>query len=116
MQIKNYYTMKKHQYKITVNFNGNSDAITLAGFCADEQSEATMSRHLFNVCKQSNRQFTTTQHLITNVVLQWQNCFNVSATQMLQTATHIHQQTINKISLYKLQDAGVEKLLNTFQL
>lgn len=116
MVIRRFYSMAKQQYRITVSFNDNSDAITLAGFCADEQSEATMSRHLFNVCKQSNGQFMATQNLISNVLLQWQNYFNVSAMQILQAAAFMQQQTISKINLYKMQDAGAEKLINTFQL
>lgn len=108
--------MAKHQYRITVNFTDNGDAVTLAGFCADEQSEAIMSRHLLNVCRQSNGQFTATQHLVNDVVLQWQNYFNVSAMQLLQVAAHIQQQHICKINLYKMQDAGAEKLINTFRL
>lgn len=108
--------MARHQYKITVNFSDTADTVTLAGFCADEQSEATMSRHLFNVCKQSNGQFAITQHLVNNVMLQWQNYFNVSATQLLRVATHIQKQSICKINLYKMQEAGAEKLINTFKL
>lgn len=116
MMIKNFYKMAKQQYKITVNFNDSKEAVTLVGFSTDEQSEPTMSRHLFNVCKQSNGQFVITQHLINNVVLQWQNYFNVSAMQLLQTAAFMQQKTISKISLYKMQDTDSPKLINTFQL
>jgi hypothetical protein len=116
MVFKNYSPTARHHYKITVNFNDTADAVTLAGFCADEQNEAIMSRHLFNVCKQSNGQFATTQHLVYNAVQQWQNYFNVNTTQLLCVATHIQKQRICKMSLYKMQEAGTEKLINTFKL
>lgn len=108
--------MSNQEYIITASFTEAIGCIALAGFNADDQNESIMSRHLFNVCKQSNGQFLTTQHLINNVVQQWQNLFCVSAMQLLKTAPFTQQQTIQKINLYKMEYPNSAKLINTFKL
>lgn len=115
MNFKKYYPMAQQQYKISVNLKDNIDTITLVGFSADEESEQIICRHLYNMCKQSDGSFAATKNLLNATVVQWQNYFNVSAMQILQTATHINQQSINKVNLYKLQDFSTEKLINCIQ-
>ncbi|MFY7900442.1 MAG: hypothetical protein ACOVNY_09685, partial [Chitinophagaceae bacterium] len=73
---------QKHQeYRITAECNNNASLLTLAGFCADEQTENMLLRHLSNLCVQSDGSLTNTHTLLCKLVTQWQSAFDIPAIQ-----------------------------------
>lgn len=108
--------MATQQYIIKININNQIKPITIAGFSVDEQSEDTISRHLFNLCKQSNGNFNTTHHLLLNAIAQWQNCINLQSTQIMHYLPLQQSETIKNISLYKAQQPNCNQLINSFSL
>lgn len=99
------------QYTISIECSQTPTMISIAGFCAAEQTENIFCKHLSNLCLQSDGSFLCTQQLIVKLMTQWQQCFNMNATQTLQTASYIAAQNIQSVCLYKMLN-GKEKLIN----
>jgi hypothetical protein len=99
-------------YRIIVECSNNKLPITLAGFDAEEQTEALLCRHLSNLCLQSDGSFLCTQILVSKLMLQWQQSFSMNATQTLQVASGAEEQTVQSVCLYKTEQSGSEQLIN----
>lgn len=113
MNVSNFYIMPN--YKITIECGKQKESITIAGFLAEEQTEAMLCRHLSNLCLQSDGSFLCTQLLISKLMLQWQQSFKMNATQTLQVAAGVEEQNIESVCLYKTQESGKEQLINKIQ-
>jgi hypothetical protein len=94
-------------YKIVAVCNSNTQ-IPLAGFIATEQAEATVLRHLQNMCKQSNGSLLTVQQLLQPVLHLWANTLNIPAMQQLHT---IHDSD-KAMHLQALTVYAANKLIN----
>ncbi|MFY7965378.1 MAG: hypothetical protein ACOVO1_10805 [Chitinophagaceae bacterium] len=99
-------------YKIIVECSNNKLPITLAGFDAEEQTEALLCRHLSNLCLQSDGSFLCTQILVSKLMQQWQQSFSMNATQTLKVSGGSEEQTVQSVCLYKTKPSGIEQLIN----
>jgi hypothetical protein len=103
------------QYRIIVECSKGNAPVTIAGFMAEEQTEAMLCRHLSNLCLQSDGSFLCTQLLISKLMLQWQQSFKMNATQTLQLAAGVEEQNVQSVCLYKTKESGTEQLINKIQ-
>ncbi len=119
---KNQYIMihtilncgKKHQqYRIIVECNTPKTQVALAGFCAEEQTEATLFRHLQNLCVLSDGSLNSTHVLLCSMMQQWQSAFNIPAAQMLKSVNDSYaKEQLKSVCLYKTKLGEEEKLIN----
>ena len=105
------------QYRIVAECNTESTEVALAGFCAEEQTEATLFRHLHNVCVLSNGNMITMHHLLCKLMQQWQTSFSIPQMQLLNNITYCDQQShLQAMCLYKTKNGEEEKLINRILL
>lgn len=103
---------KHHQqYRIIAEYNQPNTTIALAGFCAQEQTEALLFKHLQNLCVQSDGSLTNIHSLLCGIMQQWKTAFNIPATQVLQNV-HNQSQKVKSVSIYKTKVGEDEKLMN----
>jgi hypothetical protein len=105
------------QYRIIAECTATNTQFALAGFCAEEQTENTLFRHLQNLCVQSDGSLNGTHLLLRNMMLQWQTTFNIPAAQMLNYigSTYLKEQ-LTSVCLYKTNVNDEEKLINRILL
>ncbi len=109
---------KMHQqYRIIVECTTQKTQVALAGFCAEEQTEATLFRHLQNLCVQSDGSITATHILLCSMLQQWQTTFNIPAAQTLQNIGNSYiKEQLSAVCLYKQKLGEEEKLINRISL
>jgi hypothetical protein len=109
---------KQHeQYRIVAEYSNNVALLALAGFCAEEQTENLLFKHLQNLCVQSDGSLSNTHFLLNNLLQQWQNSFSIPALQMLNhiNGNEVHEK-IKSVCLYKTKTGEPEKLINRILL
>ncbi|MBS1578355.1 MAG: hypothetical protein JST94_06875 [Bacteroidetes bacterium] len=109
---------KNHkQYKIVAECNSTKTILALAGFCAEEQAENILYRHLQNLCLQSDGSLCSTHTLICSTMQQWQSTLNIPAVQVLNYINqHYIKEQLYALCLYKTNAGGEEKLINRILL
>ena len=107
-----------HQlYRITAEYNNAVTAVSLAGFCAEEQTENILFRHLQNMCVQSDGSLGSTHVLLCGMLQQWQTTFNMPSTQVLKNVATVYpKEKLKSVCLYKTKAGGEEKLINRILL
>jgi len=113
-----YTALNKHQeYRITAECNNTASLLTLAGFCADEQTENMLLRHLSNLCVQSDGSLINTHSLLCKLVSQWQAAFDIPAIQLLTSISgNDTAEKLKSVCLYKTKTGETEKLINRILL
>lgn len=102
------------QYRIIVECSVQQP-LALAGFCAEEQTENLIAKHLQNLCVQSDGSLNNTHNLLYNMMQQWQSTFNIPALQIVQYVTNTNEK-LKSVCLYKSNAGEQEKLINRILL
>ncbi|MBC7722462.1 MAG: hypothetical protein H7068_10595 [Pedobacter sp.] len=105
------------QYRIVAECNNRTTKLALAGFCAEEQTEATLFRYLHNMCLLSDGSLVSTHGLLCGVLQQWQTALSIPSAQLLRTVAF--EQTESKLwalCLYRTKFGEEEKLINRILL
>ena len=118
MAIQSFNCGKQHSnYRIVAECKGADVSLALAGFCAAEQAEAILFRHLQNLCVQSNGSLTTAHALLCDTFVQWRSHFDIPAAQLLQTvSTANRKEQLSALCLYKTSAGKQEALINRIML
>jgi hypothetical protein len=105
---------KSHkQYRIIAECVIAQTQVALAGFCAEEQAESILFRHLHNLCVQSDGSLNSTHHLLCNMMQQWQSSFDIPAAQMLQYVRSSDAAAqLKSVCLYRTNAGEEEQLIN----
>ena len=103
------------QYRIIAEC-GMQQPLALAGFCAEEQTENLIFKHLQNLCVQSDGSLSNTHNLLYNMMQQWESTFNIPALQILQHVTTTTDEKLKSVCLYKSDAGEQEKLINRILL
>ncbi|MBA4195950.1 MAG: hypothetical protein C0459_00190 [Chitinophaga sp.] len=105
------------QYKIVAECSNAKTTLALAGFCAEEQAENTLFRHLQNLCVQSDGSLSDTHALLRSMMQQWQTALNIPAVQVLNYVNQYYiKEQLSSVCLYKANAGGEEKLINRILL
>lgn len=114
MKLLNVSSKKIHQqYRIVAESNNHKTKLALAGFCAEEQAEATLFRYLHNMCLLSDGSLVSTHGLLCGVLQQWQNMLSIPSAQLLKNvAFESSQFKLQALCLYRTKAGEEEKLIN----
>ncbi|MBC7650808.1 MAG: hypothetical protein H7101_03570, partial [Deinococcales bacterium] len=101
------------QYRIVVECKNRTTKLALAGFCAEEQTEATLFRYLYNMCLLSDGSLVSTHGLLCGVLQQWQNTLSIPSAQLLKSvAFESPLAKLQALCLYRTKVGEEEKLIN----
>jgi hypothetical protein len=118
MTVQSFNCGKNHQqYRIIAACKGSGRTVALAGFCAEEQAEDILFRHLQNLCVQSDGSLSGTHSLLCQTFYQWRNHFDIPAAQLLQLVSTAHAtEQLSSVCLYKTAVGQQEALINRIML
>ena len=101
------------QYRIVAECNNRTTKLALAGFCAEEQTEATLFRYLQNMCLLSDGSLVNTHGLLCGVLQQWQTALSMPSAQLLKNVAQENAQLqLQVLCLYRTKFGEEEKLIN----
>jgi hypothetical protein len=100
-------------YKIVAECDSHGAKLALAGFCAAEQTEATLFRYLRNMCLLSDGSLTKTHGLLCSTLAEWQTALNIPSAQMLRNvAFDVCDDKLQALCLYRTKAGESEQLIN----
>jgi hypothetical protein len=101
------------EYRIVAECNNRSTKLALAGFCAAEQTEATLFRYLHNMCLLSDGSLLKTHGLLCSTLAEWQTSLNIPSAQMLRNVAFEElENKLQALCLYRTKAGESEQLIN----
>jgi hypothetical protein len=118
MAVSSFNCGKSHQqYRIVAACKDSGRTLALAGFCAEEQAENILFRHLQHLCVQSDGSLSQTHAMLCQTFYQWRSHFDIPAAQLLQlVSTADTTEQLASICLYKTTVGEQEALINRIMM
>ncbi len=111
------YSKEHQQYRIVAECDNRTTQVALAGFCAEEQTEATLFRYLHNMCLLSDGSLVSTHGLLCGVLQQWQTALSIPSAQLLKSVAFDYPLSkLQALCLYRTKFGEEEKLINRILL